>query len=107
MASLNVLICSIAQVFIVCAFGQKFHDEVALLRIQKIGFNCVIYIHFQTLNFSDALYNTDWLNMDTGTRKILLLLLTGSQRKVNIQAGGIFELNLALFAQVRVMSLNF
>lgn len=55
---------------------------------------------FQARLFEEALYNTDWVNMTQESKKILLLIMSGSERKVNIRAGGTYELNLALFAQV-------
>lgn len=47
--------------------------------------------------------------MSCKNKKGLLLLMTGSQRIVNIRAGGTYELNLGLFVQVRDfhISLNF
>lgn len=40
------------------------------------------------------------MKMSIGNRKILLQIMMGSHRKVNICAGGTFELNLSLFARV-------
>lgn len=57
-------------------------------------------LFFQAHVFENSLYKTDWQGMEKGNKQILLLLMMGSQRKVNIRAGGTYELNLALFAQV-------
>lgn len=54
---------------------------------------------FQANDFKEALYNTDWVHMSPANKRTVLLLMLGSERKVNICAGT-YELNLALFAQV-------
>lgn len=51
-------------------------------------------------HFCDALYETEWLEMSLANKKRLLMLMVGSKRVVNIRAGGTYELNLGLFAQV-------
>lgn len=68
------------QVLIPCAFGQFLQSEA--------GF------------FNDALYEINWMDMTETNKKRVLMLITGSQRVVNIRAGGSYELNLGLFAQV-------
>lgn len=77
----SILGVSTAQVFVVSAFGQLLQDEAS--------------------DFGDTLYETNWLAMNTENKKRLLMLMTGSNRVVNIRAGGTYELNLTLFVQVR------
>lgn len=54
----------------------------------------------QALDYSDTLYQIDWLKLSIPNRKYLLLMMIGSHRKVNVRAGGAYELNLSLFLQV-------
>lgn len=75
-----VFVGSSMQVLIPCAFGQFLQSEA--------GF------------FNDALYEINWMDMTETNKKRVLMLITGSQRVVNIRAGGSYELNLGLFAQV-------
>lgn len=57
-------------------------------------------LFYQARVFGDALYAIDWTNMTVENQKILLMLMTGSKRSVTIRAGGAYELNLFLFAQI-------
>lgn len=75
-----VLMSSCLQVLVVSGIGQSLQDEASA--------------------FSDALYQTDWLVLSAENKKRLLLLMIGSNRAVDIRAGGTYELNLGLFAQV-------
>lgn len=61
----------------------------------------IITLIGQASDFNDALFTTDWLDLSLENKKLLLLIMMGSSRKVNIRAGGTYELNLALFAQVK------
>lgn len=54
----------------------------------------------QARDYSDTLYQIDWLKLSIPNRKYLLLMMIGSHRKVNVRAGGAYELNLSLFLQV-------
>lgn len=80
--SVSVIVCSSFQVLMISAFGQLLQDEARA--------------------FGDALYGTNWLDMSLGNKKRVLMLMTGSSRVVHIRAGGTHELNLFLFAKVRV-----
>lgn len=71
---------SSSQVLVASALGQQLQDDAS--------------------NFRDALYTSNWMNMSEKNKKRMLLLMVGSYRVVNIRAGGTYELNLALFAQV-------
>lgn len=75
-----MIVGSSIQVFVASFLGQLLQDEAS--------------------DFEDALYDINWLDMDERNKKRLLLIMIGSKRKVNIRAGGTYELNLALFAQV-------
>lgn len=44
--------------------------------------------------------------MNLENRKYLLLMMTGSSRKVNVRAGGTYELNMALFLQVMKLTVT-
>lgn len=78
--SAAVMAALMSQLAISCAFGQLIQDEASA--------------------FETALYKVNWPNMSMENRRILLLLLMGSKRKVNIRAGEAYELNYALFAKV-------
>lgn len=78
--SVCVMIGSSLQVLINTGFGQFLQTEAD--------------------NYNDALYETNWMDMTTENKKRILLLITGSQKVVNVRAGGTYELNLGLFAQV-------
>lgn len=80
--SVSVIVCSSFQVLMTSVFGQLLQDESSA--------------------FGDALYGTNWLDMSLGNKKRVLMLMTGSRRVVHIRAGGTHELNLFLFAKVRV-----
>lgn len=54
----------------------------------------------QASDFNEAIYATNWNDLSRENKKLLIMLMLGSSRKVNIRAGGTYELNLALFAQV-------
>lgn len=77
-----ILLSSSLQILIVSAFGQQLQNEANVFR--------------------GTLYSVDWPNMSIDNRKRILLLMSGSYRGVTVRAGGTLELNLALFAQVRV-----
>lgn len=79
-ASFSIIVVTCSQAFIACAFGEALQSEAG--------------------KFASSLYSTDWLNMSIRNRKMLLLLMLGSEKNLNIRAGGTYELNLALFAQV-------
>lgn len=76
-----ILLSSSLQILIVSAFGQQLQDEAHAFR--------------------NTLYTIDWPGMSIENRKRIRLLMTGSYRVVTVRAGGTYELNLALFAQVR------
>lgn len=100
-SSLSVLIVSVGQVLIACAFGQQLQNQVrSLSNYIFMWKNSLINSNPQANVFSECLYNTDWIHMTIDNKKRLLLVMIGSHRKVNIRAGGIYELNLALFVQV-------
>ena len=75
-----ILLSSSLQILIVSAFGQQLQDEAKAFR--------------------NSLYATDWPRMSIDNRKRIRLLMSGSYRVVTVRAGGAYELNLALFAQV-------
>lgn len=75
-----ILLSSSLQILIVSAFGQQLQTEASAFR--------------------DALYAIDWPNMSIDNRKRIRLLMSGSYHVVTVRAGGTYELNLALFAQV-------
>lgn len=60
----------------------------------------LLFLISQAQLFENALYEIDWINMTIENKKLLLIIMAGSQRMVTIRAGGTYELNLALFAQV-------
>lgn len=98
--SVFVWISSTMQVLIACTLGQKLQDEVTCIIFAVIDRNNYMEILLQAKIYSDTLYEIDWLNMTVENRKHLLLMIKGSHRKVNIQAGQTYELNLSLFLQV-------
>lgn len=75
-----ILLSSSLQILIVSAFGQQLQNEATAFR--------------------NTLYTIDWPRMSIESRKRILLLMSGSSRVVTVRAGGAYELNLALFAQV-------
>lgn len=64
------------------------------------GVKILVFLTSQAIAFRNTLFTIDWPSMSSANKKRLLLLMTGSSRVVNIRAGGTYELNLALFAQV-------
>lgn len=84
--SISVFMGSSLQVGVASGIGQFLQDEAN--------------------HFSDALYETRWLTLSRENKTRLLLLMTGSVRVVNVRAGGTYELNWALFAQVRTSYVN-
>lgn len=75
-----ILLSSSLQILIVSAFGQQLQNEANAYR--------------------NTLYSVNWPAMSIDNRNRICLLLAGSFRVVTVRAGGTYELNLALFAQV-------
>lgn len=97
------LLANCANLYIIQAIGLDFQSGVILITSSLQVLMCSGFgqlLQDEAGDFGDALYTINWMVMSEENKKRLLLLLTGSERVVNIRAGGTYELNLALFAQV-------
>lgn len=60
-------------------------------------------IYLQSIEMSDALYTTNWVDMNVRTRKKLVYLLLRSQKPLQFKADPFYTLNYESFLSVSVL----
>lgn len=60
----------------------------------------------QSKSIGDAAYETIWYDLSTKECRILLLVITRSQKRLTITAGRVMDLTLECFTTVRVLIIS-
>lgn len=82
-----ICLCTIFQIFIPCLFG-----EIIKLKSERL---------------SNALYMTNWYDLDTKNQRAFLLILGMAQRQYGLKAAGMYDVNIYRFIQIMKISITY
>lgn len=94
-----IIITGTQQVFMYCLFGNVLNYEVTIGECHPWTI-ILLQIPFQSKEFPDHIYNTQWYNLEQREKTAVLILLTGAQKEIFFKAGDVYEMNLPLFVSV-------
>lgn len=95
------LIAQLAQIFIMCWYGNKVIESVSTMH-KKTFFSIYFFFLPKSFGISDAIYEEEWFNAELRYKKSLILMITRSQKPSQLTAYKFSVVSMQSFMRVNL-----
>lgn len=104
LVAIQYLLAMLVQFFLYCWLGNEVTLQVwfnTLLKLRKISVQLLVQI-FQSSDFGDRLYETDWTGLNTSTIHDIMFMMVRCSKPILVNCGPLIILNLESFTKVTI-----